>query len=472
MPSPQTITALALRLDREEYSRFEPGASTVGLRLIATPRNADLTGNTVILTLRTEAGRILATQEVVFSAGPYPSGVMGQFDLNVPKDGEINLVRAGRYQVVAELSGASTVNATAPFVVSVVTVAQLKALYCSGIDLITLLKLSVASQPFLVTGVTVAEVSPTTPLGPGSLSFVSGSPPSLSWRGGTPIPLQPGRRTVTLPDTRGNSLSVLLDEFLYPDANGTTSEILVVERDRIKDSTIQSTISMAVSSMETRFKFFLEPHYIATEPFWTTPHEVAAVYDRQVQPFAFYSNDFNTQAIAWHLNFNQSWVLRVDKLDGYLNDIHAIELNHKLIEGIWQSGSVDILPYSQIYGAFFPLIIQVRTLGGSYISNFWRYVMWSGLPSHLMEPDLLKAIGYKAAIPILTQAGQARQLGVLSESNSRDGVSRSRSYNPDGDYASTITQMQTWLHGDPKSGEKGALVRLHRKLRGLSFVTL
>ena len=109
MPSPQTITALALRLDREEYSRFEPGASTVGLRLIATPRNADLTGNTVILTLRTEAGRILATQEVVFSAGPYPSGVMGQFDLNVPKDGEINLVRAGRYQVVAELSGASTV---------------------------------------------------------------------------------------------------------------------------------------------------------------------------------------------------------------------------------------------------------------------------------------------------------------------------------------------------------------------------
>jgi hypothetical protein len=100
-----------------------------------------------------------------------------------------------------------------------------------------------------------------------------------------------------------------------------------------------------------------------------------------------------------------------------------------------------------------------------YIADFWRYIAVAGLPE--TPADILKLVGYKAAVSILTIAGHAYRGGFSSESTSKDGVSRSVSYTASasyGIYSATIENNEKWI--------KENAPKLRTQYRGLSMVTL
>jgi hypothetical protein len=453
------MTGLTLKTDKSEYSRHESARSIVKVRLLPTP--AAGLAETVTIALRRKGGPVVSTQEITLT-GDYPKGHVVSFDLPEIKDASgIPLCIRGEYQV--EASAGDVTASTDVFRIALITVEEMRNGYCFGVPLYASDTPFPKRQPSAVTGVTFSRLSESTRKMVYALVYTAATdsnPATLAWGGGPAIPIT-GASEILL-DPRGGYAEVNIDEFELPVEDA--SEGIVVDKQYWDDDKIRSQIDKAISEVENvLLKVYIEPYRVATEPYYSEPD---AFYDLKAVPVMYTSRDFNFNALAWKLDLPFHQLLRVDKMSGHIGNSSALEISSGAFAVNKKSGTVDILPYNGQYSYMYTFFQQINFWGyREYIADFWRYIAVAGLPE--TPADILKLVGYKAAVSILTIAGHAYRGGFSSESTSKDGVSRSVSYTASasyGIYSATIENNEKWI--------KENAPKLRTQYRGLSMVTL
>lgn len=448
------VAALKVIIDREEYSRFEPSRSVVRARVLPSPATG--LADAVTVDLCRKDGIVLATQTVLF-AGDQLKGAVVMFQLADIKssDGYPTVVR-GDYTIKATCGD---VSGSAPFIVSIITVEELKAGYCRGMSLYSREIMAPRKQPSLVTGVTIKTVSSGSSPGLYILKFTA--PATLQWNDGPAVSIEDGLTSEILPDASGAYIEVRVDSFDLPAGNAT--EGILIDQETLTDAALRSEIQRAVSELENRIiDSPVEPLRMATEPYFSNPAE-GEYYDKLAQPAAFYRKDvFNMQSKAWHVSMPYQQLNKVYRMEGYVGDEKSLDVSEGVFKCNVRQGIVEVLPASSTYTYFMTFFSQLDYWGiREYIADFWRYTALIGLRD--LDPDLIKAIGYSAAIPVLTSAGMAARGGYQSVSISKDGVSQSSSTSK-GLYSAAVDEYKEWLNDNRQ--------RLATRYKGLTMVTL
>jgi hypothetical protein len=316
--------------------------------------------------------------------------------------------------------------------------------YCFGADLYAADVLMVMQQPSNITGVTVERISRGVRKGLKSLIY-NKTAGTLSYDGGPESNLDPNIEQEFLPDQNGEYIEVKIDHFLLPDAD--KSDSLVIDQERMSDDFIRGEISKAVAEVENiDLKIFIEPHRVATEPFYSDP-EAGEYFDDLGVPANYYTVDFNRKGKSWHLSLPLQALISVSAVEGYLDKQKALVLKNGAFETNERMGTLDVIPYGLEYAYLYTFFVQINFWGmREYIENFWRYKAIAGLRK--TPEDILKLIGFRAAISILTVAGQAYRAGYASESTSKDGVTQSVTYTSSatyGIYSATIGEHKSWI---------------------------
>lgn len=458
------LDALTVRLDREEYSRFEPGRDTIRATVFPSPSSP---AQEESVTVRLFRGPVeVASRVLNFSAAAHPKGMTASFDLNGLVDPHgIPLATRGTYRVEASQDGGPT--AETACLVSLMTVEQVRSVYCQGAALLSSEVLKPRRQPVLVTGVSIQEVSELVRPGIHALTYAAGPVPTLSFSTGDLVSLDPAVGEEFLPDPRGGYVRVRIDHENLPGAS--VSEGILLDKERMTDEVIRAHVIQAVADVESSLlHVFVEPQRIATEPWFSAP-EPGEWFDRRGDPLAFIPEDFNAKALAWHLNLPVRQLQRVDRVEGWMGNTRVLEVASGAYASVKKTGTLDILPYSSQYAYLYHFFTHMNFWGvRQYVANFWRWKGVAGIhePPEAMA-DVLKLIGFTASIPILTVAGQAYRGGFASESVSKDGVSQSRSYTASatyGIYSATINSYKEWIK------ENGR--RIAQKYRGIPMVVL
>ncbi len=457
------LTGLKIKLDRYEYSRFEDSRRVVRARIVPEPATG-LDETVTVKLVRKGGGPELDSREVHFS-GEAKRGQVVSFDLEDCTDDEgYPVALRGDYQVLAQAVGAE---ASADLRISLVTVDELKNGYCHGLTFYASETLTAKRQPRVVTGVQVLGASADTRPGAQILEYSpadESSPATLQRGGGAEVELDESMDEETLPDERGAYIDVRIDHFELPET--AAQEALIIEMKVMGDEEIRQEIDRATEEVEEQWlKVFLEPYRVATEPFFSEPEE-GEWFDRRVDPAHYYKDAFNLNAKAWHIQLPLSQLLNVWQLKGFIGNQVALEV----IQGKYATnrvqGTVDVMPYDSEYSVLYQFHMLFRLWGDrKYIANFWRYKGRSGLER--TTGDVIRAVAYTAALPILSVAGQAYRAGFASESISKDGVSKSVSYTSSatyGIYSATIDEFKKWLKENRKS--------MRRKYRGIAMTVL
>jgi hypothetical protein len=449
------LTGIEIHLNRGEYSRFETTRSVVKVRVMPTPATG-LVSESVVVCLEKKDIPI-AAQTVVFS-GSVPKGIVVEFDLTNIKDTDgITHMNRGEYKITA-VQGSLIAGQT--FKVAMITADEIRKTYCQGLHLVSGLKMAPKRQPSLVTGVTITNVSKGTKKGVYGLIYDE-SAKSLTWNSGTAITLTEDSTEEILISPKGDYVEVDIDYFSLPSADA--SEGILIDQQQLEDSFLQSEIEKATAEVEDGLKVMLEPTRTATEPYYSNP-EQGEYFDQPAEPVCFYEKDFNKRGMGWHIDLPYNQVCSVSDLEGYIGNTKALELRSGALTVNRKSGNVDVLPYNSQYAMFYTFFMGINFWGvREYIADFWRYKAIIGINDKNIA-ELLKMVAYTASISILTTAEQAYRSGITSESMSKDGVSRSQSFNAKGIYDSTISEYKDWLKdGIPK----------HRNLlRGIPCVVL
>lgn len=430
------LTGIEIRLNRDEYSRYEDTRSVVRARVIPTPATG-LVSESVVVSLE-KKGVPIATTTVVFD-GSSPKGSVVEFDLREILDTEgVPHVNRGKYRVTATQA---SLTATATFSVAIITADAMRKSYCQGLHLVAGYKLMPKRQPTVVTGLTVTSVSKDTKKGVYALEYDS-TAKTVKWAGGVAITLTDDSTSEILLDTRGNYIEVDVDYYSLPTTN--SAEALLLDQEELPDTFLQDEIERATQEVESMLKIMLEPTRIATEPYYSTPAQ-GEYFDAKATSLSFYEKDFNLRGMGWHLSLPYHQVGKVTDLAGYIGNTRALTISPAVTTVNRKAGILDVLPYNSQYAMYWIFFMGMNFWGTrEFIADFWRYKAIVGLDEGL-PAEIIKMVGYTAAISILTTAEQAWRAGMTSESVSKDGVSRSQSYNAKGVYDTAVQEYKDWI---------------------------
>lgn len=463
------LSALAIYLNRREASRFESTRSKVKVRIVPTPDTG--LDESVTVSLKRRDGTEIASQQVALN-GDLPKGTFAEFDLAALVDGDgYPLVVRGDYVVEVSDDAANAEAVEADLRVALVTVEELRRNHCKGATLISSEVMRPRKQPRVITGVTVTDVSAETRTGMRNLIFTVGTPSTLQWgEDGATVELDESITSELLPDDLGNYIEVEIDHFELPSDDQT--ETLFIDQDRMTDEDLRSYVDQATEEVETHLGCLLEPQRVATEPYFSSPEEGEWVH-RRGKTATYYRDAFNMASKAWHISLPYQHAHKIDLVEGFLGNAKALTILSGVFTVNEKQGTVNVMPFDSQYAHLWEFHIQMRLYGRrDVIEDFWRYKGIIGLEP---EADILKAVGFIAAIPVLTVAGQAYRAGYSSESVSKDGVSSSKTYTSSatfGIYSATIGDYRKWLYGDGETGRNGAMKRLKAKYKGLMGVVL
>jgi len=449
------LTGISIHLRKGEYSRYEATRSVVKARIIPVPAT-ELAAEQVVVAIE-KKGVVIATQ-VVTLQGDMPKGTVVEFDLTaiVDADGTSHINR-GDYQVTATQGD---VTAAAAFKAAIVTAEEMRKTYCQGLHLVAGAKLAPKRQPSAVTGVTITNVAKGTKKGVHALAW-DASDGTLTWGGGVAIPIDEDSDDAILLDAKGAYIEVAIDYYSLPAADA--AEGILLDSEEMTNEFLSSEIEKATQEVESLLKIMLEPTRVATEPFYSNP-AMGEYYDQKAAPRAFYEKDFNTRGLGWHLDMPYHQVGKVGNLTGYIGNTKALQLKDGAVSVNRKAGIVDVLPYSSAYAMYWTFFMGINFWGvREFIADFWRYTAVIGLDEKV-PAEIIKMVGYTAAVSILTTAEQAYRAGVNSESTSKDGVSVSRSYNAKGVYDTAVQEYKDWL--DKKAPE------FKKLYRGISMVVV
>ena len=448
------LTALQIDTDKSEYSRLEPSRSTVKVRILPTPATG-LVGEIVTLSLIKKGVTIWSTA-VTFTGG-FPKGQVVLVDLTNIKDAlGVTHINRGVYTLTAT-HGA--ISASQSFSVAIMTAAEMRKSYCQGLHLISGYKLAAKRQPSLVTGVTIVDVSKGSKAGVFALSYDS-TAETLTWGGGAAIPVA-GEENAILIDAKGNWIEVDIDPFSLPSTNA--AEGILLAEETLDDEYLRREIEKATQEAEILLKVNLEPTRIATEPYFSNPGE-GEYFDYCAMPVMYQDRDFNMRGLNWQLHIPYHQVSNISVVEGYIGNSQALTISSGALSVNRKSGMLSVLPYNSQYTIFYTFFLTFNFWGyREFIPDFWRYKGTIGIEENT-PGDILKLVGLIAAQSILITAEQAYRAGTTSKSISKDGVSRSETYNAKGIYDTTIQEYKEWV--------KVMAPKLRNQYRGLPCVVM
>lgn len=449
------LTGISIHLDKPEYSRLETDRSVIRARVIPSPATG-LVSETVVVSLYKKGVPIYSTP-VIFN-GDATKGQVVEIDLKTIKDADgVTLVSRGKYDVVAEQLDVSTRETTS---VALITAAEMRKTYCQGLHLVAGYKLAAKKQPAVVTGVTITNVSKSSKAGLQALVY-NATDSTLQWGGGPATTLTDTSDSEILLDAKGAYIEVAIDHFNLPAADA--SEAILIDQDGLDDDFLRREIEKATQEVELALKVFLEPTRVATEPYYSNP-EQGEYFDALAEPVAFYEKDFNLRGMSWQINLPLHQVGKVTNVAGFIGNTECLEILSGATSVVRKSGVVNVLPYNGSFALYYNFYMGINFWGPrEFIPAFWRYKAVAGI-DETTPGDILKMVGYSAAASILVTAEQAYRAGINSESISKDGVSRSVSYNAKGIYDTTVQEYKDWI--------KGNAPKLRNLYRGIPMVTL
>jgi len=391
-------------------------------------------------------------------------------------------VRRGKYFINCFSQTNPLIDAeSSDFRVSLISVARLKKDYLHGTTQRASETLAVHNQPVDITGVEVTNVSNNHPQSWITLSYNysedgGNTVQALSWCAGPLVVLSPTRKRYTL---RKGSSSDYIDikiDFASLPTSSITEEILV-EKAPLEEERMRAIIDQKISWLEdSELSVFLEPTRIITD-FNSVTEAGSIAYGSGTDIPTFVNSDFDeirdavtyfrASAGAW-INFKMPYypLIRFNELYGKVSNTRIVDIALEWVEANEKGGFVELVPFNQEIAFNFIGLIWVESLRGPVpIPNFWNYDAIVGFRE---TPEvLIELVAKKAAIDILTIAGQAFRGGFSSQSISRDGISESVSYTASatfGIYSATIEDYRKWVEMN--------LVKLKGAFRGSSMVVL
>ena len=293
----------------------------------------------------------------------------------------------------------------------------------------------------------------------------------LSWCGGASQAIEPGVKMYTL--RRGDTAEYIRVRIQSLAALPLQShaEQLLVTRTPLTDARMRQLIEEAISWVEDNaLSVYVEPTRIVTE---VNPDAVTSESGSDVTEFVGATWDKVVDALTYTAPTAKHWlnfkfpylpVLRFDQLYGKLSNVRIVNIALEWVETHAASGWVELVPFNQGVVFNFIGLVWVESLRGPVpLPNFWNF---EALVGFRKTPQvLLELIAKKAAVTILTIAGQAFRPGFASQSVSRDGVSESVSYTQSaqaGIFGATIKEYNDWI--------KDNLVSLRGAFRGPNMV--
>ena len=448
------LTSLLIDTDKAEYSRLEPKRSVVKVRVVPTPTTG-LSGEGVVVSLVKQGVTIWSTP-VVFD-GDCTKGLVVSIDLTDVKDATgITHMNRGAYSVEATQA---EVSASKSFAVSIITAAEMRKSYCQGLHLASGYKLAAKRQPVMITGVVITDVSKGSKAGVVAIAYDS-TAQTLTWGGGPAIGIEDAENAILI-DAKGNWVEVDIDPFELPQTSA--SEGILLAEEALDDDYLRSEIEKATQEAEVLLKVKLEPTRIATDPFYSNP-EQGEYFEYRAMPVMYTMRDFNLRELAWQLNIPYNQVARIDSVVGYIGNTQALTIHNGAVSVNRKSGILNVLPYNNQNSYLYTFFMTFNFWGmREFIPDFWRYKGVAGIEEKT-PGDIQKLVGLIAAQSILITAEQAYRAGTTSESTSKDGVSRSKSYNAKGIYDTTIESYKDWV--------KTNAPKLRNQYRGIACVTL
>ena len=458
------ITSLRIRTDKKEYSVYEEARKTLKVRLICSPQAEQ--GEEATINLHRKGYEIYSWRQNLSNSVVTETSV----DLSTLRDQETNavLMQAGKYTVVATVGD---LTATAEFYVAIVTVEELRSVWCKGATLLDAEILMPRSQPKKIQGVTVLEVSAGTRPGLHTLVY-DVNEQALSWSDGEKVPIGDGDMVVLMNDVEEDYIVVnVYDELLQKTYDETIlnghliAERLVIDYKTASDDQLRNLVTMATNWVEGQIHCPVEPRTVATERY--DGEEVDEIADG-----VSYERPM-TQGNWFIIELPYRMVLKVDRLEGYFNRSKITTVDRSWISMDKKTGQIELVPSNSaminwiLYGPTFAHYLY----GYQWIPEFWHFKLTYGLQDLATGSRAVvrEAIAKKAALDLLVVAGQAYKAGYSSESTSRDGISDSQSYTASavyGIYSATTDEYKKWLYKNVQNGS------LKRKLIGYEMTVL
>lgn len=454
------ISAITVSLDHEEYSKYDETVAVIHAKIVATGATAS---DDIAWSLERLDGFGIVTGGVYPLSGP---NATISLDLRTIQDDDgINFANQGDY-VFRVTDPISHIEVITNLRISIVTADEMKRKWTYGVSLESSDLLAPIIPPRQVTGVTFLEFSREHNIGPSDLSFVAGSPPTLSWAGGSAVPVPTGKNKMVLIGSCNEYAVVEVDSALLPSSN--ILETIVIDRRKMTDQDVRDFIEEAVAWVESYLHVAVEPRLAMTPILWQAQGK--PYVDELMQPQSWYRPE-NT----WNwLNFKVPVrrLLKVYDVEGYFQSAKSTVIPvgnwvvHDEYNGliVFVPKTGNIINWETVQTTFMNFLF-----GREFMPDFWHYRIAHGLRDlHVNTNQTVReAIAKKAAIDILLQAGSAQKAGISSESVSRDGVSQSISYTQSamyGIYSHITIPYQDWLDA--------TMDRLKRRLGGVEFVTL
>lgn len=474
-------TSIFLTVDDTEYSRHEQDKKVV--TALVTPTGATMTGEEITLELvkaRRARDVVVATKTLTLTAADSQEYSV-LFDLSKIVDAtEVPKVRRGDYLMRAtSVTDANITADSEDFLVSLITVDSLRDSFLHGSDQKASEILAIEDQPQIITGVTVIEVARGTPQSWFPLTYTHADDGDgnvtrgLSWCSGPMKVLTSANKTYTL--RRGRDADYI--KVKVPSVAGLPSqsltEELLVNRKPMTEETIRGFISKAISWIEdSELSIYLEPTNITTEP------DASAITYPAGTDIPVFSNadwDCIVDAITFRAASAGSWInfkspyrplIRFDQLYGQIANTRIVDIALEWVEANERGGFVELVPFNQEVAFNFIGLIWVEALRGPVpLPNFWNF---DAVVGYRKTPQvLLEIVAKKAAIDVLTIAGQAFRGGFSSQSISRDGISESVTYTSSatyGIYSATIEDYRKWIEEN--------IVRIRGATRGHNMVVV
>lgn len=446
------ITSVVPYVDKDEYSRYELARSVVTLKVQATSDSAGVAWVTVdMLKARRDRDASIFNQVIPFtfnSAGTTVEEVV-TIDLKLLMEtgnelreaskitAPFNKAHRGMYFIKATASddgGEPVVPAvseeTDEFRLSIMTLENFRNLYLFGLELSAFETRQVKYPPSQITGIEISELSRQHDIGIFPLTYNymddGGGVPSrtLSWMDGPVVPIH-GAGNVVVPSKKQDNFIVVQVKTVSLLPTKHIPEDLIIDKDTMSEDTLRQQIEYAIGWLEEIvLQGQLEPTHIVSDAAGLLENYFSKDYDRFGSPLTLYPR-ISGQWIDLHFPFNN--ILMVNKMIGAINRLKVLQVEPDWVEITEKSGFVQLVPFSKEYHFQFLGLTFSDTLRGSVaIPNFWHYDIWTGLRD--IPGDLLEAIGKKAAIEIMTVAGQAFRSVLSGQNVGRDGVYESVSY--------------------------------------------
>lgn len=297
---------------------------------------------------------------------------------------------------------------------------------------------------------------------------------TLSWCSGPSVVIESGRRLYTLRRGTTNEYIQVRISSIASLPTQSHAEELLVNRTPLDAARMRAIINQAISWVENvSLSVYLEPTRLVTEvdpdaisygvDGTDIPQLVGADWDEVVDALAY-----TTPGPGHWISFKCPYIpiQRFDELYGKLSNVRIIDIALEWLEPHKLTGWVELVPFNQEVAFNFIGLVWVESLRGPVpLPNFWNFNLLVGYDP--TPPVLLELVAKKAAIDILTIAGQAFRPGFSGQSISRDGVSESVSYVQSGQagiFGASITEYRTWISDN--------LVQLRGAFRGPNLIVV